>query len=224
MPFPVVPSPEAIASHFIGALQRSVRLETPYRRWALTDSFPEALSAAVALLPIVPPMLGATDGTRDAYNARRTFFTPKLRSEYPTCENLCQALMRPDVARQLSQTLEFDADGTFVRVEYIQDTDGMWLEPHRDVPEKIFSMVLYLCTGPHTKDWGTDIYDDNKQWVGRSSSEFNTSAIFKAGRNTWHGFDKRPIIGVRRLMEINYVRDWRDRDQLSFPDTPVSTH
>jgi hypothetical protein len=84
-------------------------------------------------------------------------------------------------------------------------------------------MVIYLCTGPHAKDWGTDIYDDQKRWVSRSSAEFNRSAIFKAGPNTWHGFDKRPIIGVRRLMEINYVVDWRDREQLAFPDRPVTT-
>ena len=42
-----------------------------------------------------------------------------------------------------------------------------------------------------------------------------------AGPNTWHGFDKRPIKGVRRLMEINYVRDWRDSEQLAFPGQPV---
>jgi hypothetical protein len=131
--------------------------------------------------------------------------------------------MRRDVAPQLEETLRIEADGAFVRVEYIQDTDGMWLEPHRDIPEKIFSMVLYLCTGPYAKDWGTDIYDEEKKWVGRSSADFNAAAIFKAGPNTWHGFDKRPINGVRRLMEINYVKNWRDREQLAFPDTPVST-
>ena len=33
-------------------------------------------------------------------------------------------------------------------MEYIQDTDGAWLEPHRDIPEKLFSMVIYLSIGP----------------------------------------------------------------------------
>jgi len=28
---------------------------------------------------------------------------------------------------------------------------------------------------------------------------------------------------VRRLMEINYVRNWRARDQLAFPEKPIST-
>ncbi len=107
-------------------------------------------------------------------------------------------------------------------MEYIQDTDGAWLEPHRDIPQKLFSMVIYLFTGPDAAEWGTDIYDEEQRWIGRSSSAFNSAVIFVAGPNTWHGFDKRPIIGVRRLMEINYVRDdWRDRDQLAFPDRPI---
>ncbi len=46
--------------------------------------------------------------------------------------------------------------------------------------------------------------------------------IFTPGPHSWHGFDKRPIIGVRRLMEVNYVRPtWRDREQLCLPDRPV---
>ncbi len=47
--------------------------------------------------------------------------------------------------------------------------------------------------------------------------------IFVPGPNTWHGFDRRPIDGVRRLLEINYVRpNWRERDQLAFPDRPIA--
>ena len=46
--------------------------------------------------------------------------------------------------------------------------------------------------------------------------------IFIPGENTWHGFEPRKIVGVRRLMEINYVRpSWRSREQLSFPDRPI---
>ena len=84
-------------------------------------------------------------------------------------------------------------------------------------------MVIYLCTGPEAKDWGTDIYDADRKWVGRASAEFDSAVIFISGDNTWHGFDKRPIHGVRRLMEINYVQNWRDREQLAFPDRPITT-
>jgi hypothetical protein len=83
-------------------------------------------------------------------------------------------------------------------------------------------MVVYLFTGPDAADWGTDIYDGDRRWVGRSAGEFDSGVIFVPGPATWHGFDLRPIVGVRRLMEINYVRpDWRDREQLAFPGEPI---
>jgi len=129
----------------------------------------------------------------------------------------------PSPPRMMAETCDISVEGSFLRMEYIQDTDGAWLEPHRDIPEKLFSMVIYLCTGPDAKEWGTDIYDAERRWVGRSSGEFNSGVIFVPGPATWHGFDPRPIVGVRRLMEINYARsDWRDKEQLAFPDRPIS--
>lgn len=222
MTYPFVPEPAVIAEHVIGALRASRRQETPYLRWSLTEVLPETVCTAILVLPLVPPMLGGTDGTRNSYNDRRSFFTPELRRDFPVCEALCQALQSPAVARQFGETCEFDPEGTYLRLEYMQDTDGMWLEPHRDIREKVFSMVIYLCTGPEAPGWGTDIYDADRHWVGRSKAEFDSATIFKAGPDTWHGFEKRPILGVRRLMEVNYVRDWRDRAQLAFPDRPIT--
>ncbi len=222
MSFPPVPAPNVVAEHFCSALQASVCDHTPYRHWRLNDVLPESLGAAILMLPIAPPVVGDCRGVRDVDNSKRTFFTPTLRSGFPTCEVLASALQAPLVAQHLATTLGFVCDEAYLRLEYIQDTDGAWLEPHRDIPEKLFSMVLYLCTGPEASGWGTDIYDSQRRWVGRSSAEFNSAVIFVPGPDTWHGFEPRPIVGVRRLLEINYVRsDWRDRDQLAFPDRPI---
>jgi hypothetical protein len=212
-----------IAGHFIAAVRRAERAERPYRHWKLRDVFPEALCTGILTLPIVPPALGRTDGTRASYNDRRAFITPLLREKFPTCAALAAALQRSDVARTMAETCDIPVAGSFLRMEYIQDIDGAWLEPHRDIKEKLFSMVIYLFTGPDAKDWGTDIYDADQRWVGRSAGEFNSGVIFVPGPNTWHGFDPRPIVGVRRLMEINYVRaDWRDREQLADPGRPIA--
>lgn len=222
MTYPFVAGPKTIAAHFIRALRSARREKYPYLRWYLKKVFPESLCTAILVLPIVPPSLGKTDGTRGSYNDQRTFFTPSLRAQFPVCENLSQALQRSDVALQFEKTCGIKAEGSYLRLEYMQDLNGMWLEPHRDIPEKVFSMVIYLCTGPDAKDWGTDIYDHERKWLKRSSAEFNSAAIFKAGPHSWHGFEPRPINGVRRLMEINYVRNWKSRDQLAFPDQPIS--
>jgi hypothetical protein len=223
MSYPPVPETADVATHFIGALRRCRRDEAPYLHWALSDVFPESLCTGILTLPVAPPVIGKTDGTRGTYNSQRTFITPSLRSRFATCAVLAEALQRPDVARRLAGTCDIAVSGSYLRMEYIQDTDGAWLQPHCDIPEKLFSMVIYLCTGPEAKDWGTDIYDADRRRVGRTPAAFNSGVIFIPGANTWHGFEPRPIIGVRRLMEINYVRPtWRDRDQLSYPEQPIA--
>jgi len=228
MDFPRVPEPSLIATHFCNALRSSVRKEAPYTHWTLDGTLPYDMCVGVLVLPIRPPLIDECGGVRDLHdnNLKRAFFTPRLRADFPAVAAFAEAFQRPEVARQFMQTLGRDSteiEGSFLRIEYIQDTNGAWLQPHCDIPEKLFSMVIYLCTGPEARNWGTDIYDANQKWVGRSSAAFNSAVIFIPGNNTWHGFDKRPIIGVRRLMEINYVRPtWRDREQLSFPDRPIT--
>jgi hypothetical protein len=222
MQYPPVPTVDAIAAQFLRAVRESVRSDTPYRHWKLQEVFPVDLCTGILTLPIAPPVLGCTDGTRNSYNASRCFITPELRRKFPACEALAQALQRPDVAALMAETCGIAVAGSYLRMEYMQDTDGAWLEPHRDIPEKLFSMVVYLFTGPDAAEWGTDIYDADLRWVGRSSGAFDSGVIFVPGPATWHGFDKRPIVGVRRLMEINYVTpDWRDREQLASPEQPI---
>jgi len=222
MGLPALPAAEEVARHFTAALRKAHRDDWPYRHWLLDDVLPESMCVGILLLPIAPPIIDDCHGVRDRHNDKRCFFTPALRSRFPACAVLADAMQRPEVARLFADTCGIAVEGGFLRMEYIQDTDGAWLEPHRDIPEKLFSMVIYLCTGPDAKDWGTDIYDEERRWVGRSSAAFDSGVIFVAGRNTWHGFDKRPINGVRRLMEINYVHpSWRDCNQLAFPDRPI---
>ncbi len=221
--FPPVPTVDEVAEHFSNAVRASVRREEPYRHWLLQQVLPMDIVVGILTLPIAPPDVGRTDGTRGSYNDKRTFFTPALLEKFPTCSVLAQALQRPDVARLMAETCEFEIKGSNLRIEYIQDVDGAWLEPHHDIPQKLFSMVIYLFTGPDAANWGTDIYDNNLKWVGRSKGDFNSATIFIPGPTTWHGFEPRKLIGVRRLMEINYVRsDFYSRDQLCYPNTPLS--
>lgn len=223
MSYPPVPPADEIAAHFMHAVRSSDRADWPFRHWRLQQVFPEPVCTAILVLPIAPPLLGRTDGTRGSYNKLRTFITPALRARFPICDALSQALQQPAVARVMAETCQIDVAGSYLRMEYMQDLDGAWLEPHRDIPEKLFSMVVYLFTGPEAGGWGTDIYDADKRWVARSPGTFNSGVIFVPGPATWHGFEPRRIEGVRRLMEINYVRpSWRDREQLAMPEQPIA--
>lgn len=224
MTYPPLPTPDEVASQFVSALTNSEILDEPYRRWQCHNVLPEKMLTGILTLPIAPPVITIdAQGTRDAFNNQRIFFTPKMRELFPAMQVLSDAMQQPRVARQFVETCGVNAEGGYLRMEYIQDLDGMWLEPHRDIKEKLFSMVIYFCTGPFAHDWGTDIYDHDKKWWGRGTAEFNSAVIFIAGEHTWHGYEPRPICGVRRLMEINYVSNtWRDKEQLAFPDRPIS--
>ncbi len=218
------PDAADIARHFRHVLLDASRDDRPYRHWKLTGVLPEPLCHAIVGLPIAPLQTDDCHGVRDTDNSKRSFFTPALQAAFPPCAALAQAMQRPDIARLMASTCGLDVDRSYLRMEYIQDTDGAWLKPHCDIPEKLFSMVIYLFTGPHAAQWGTDIYDNQRRRIGQTSGEFNSGIIFIPGPDTWHGYEKRRIIGVRRLLEINYVRpDWRDRGQLSFPGQPIST-
>lgn len=223
MTYLILPSAAEVARHFITSLAGATRADQPFRRWMASDVLPEAMCTGILTLPIAPTVIDFdTRGERGSYNDKRSFFTPGTRKLFPAADVLSSALQRPEVARQFETVLGRKVSGSYLRIEYIQDLEGMWLEPHRDIPEKLFSMVLYLCTGPYAGDWGTDLYDNDRKWIARGKADFNTAVIFVAGPDTWHGFERRPIYGVRRLMEINYVRDWNARDQLAFPTEPIT--
>jgi hypothetical protein len=84
-------------------------------------------------------------------------------------------------------------------------------------------LLLYLSKEASHRDLGTDIYDNDKRLVGRSSFAPNNAMVFIPGSDTYHGFEKRPIKGVRTSLVINYVtNEWRAREQLAFPEAPIA--
>ena len=135
---------------------------------------------------------------------------------------MAEAFQDSDIAGELADAFGAPLEGTFVRIEYAQDTDGFWLKPHTDIGVKMFTMLLYMSDDPRHADLGTDIYADEATHVGRSPFEPNAAMIFVPAKDTWHGFERRPIPGVRRSIIVNYVtNEWRARDQLAFPEAPV---
>jgi len=47
--------------------------------------------------------------------------------------------------------------------------------------------------------------------------------VFVPSNDTWHGFETRPIKGIRKSIIVNYVtRDWRAREQLAYPEATVT--
>lgn len=196
--------------------------ESPYRHWHLQDIFPQSVYNALKDMPFPVADLGGVSGTREVHNADRVYFAGDSLEKFESAKAAAEAFQDAELAGVLAEAFGFQADGTFVRIEYAQDTDGFWLHPHTDIGVKMFTMLIYMSDDPRHADLGTDIYANEDEHVGRSPFTPNGGMAFVPSNNTWHGFEKRPIAGVRRSLIVNYVtNDWRAREQLAFPEAPV---
>jgi hypothetical protein len=208
------------------SLRESVRaadsFETPYRHWHLHGVFPAEVYDDLRTMPFPVADIGGVSGTREAHNADRVYFAGENLRKFENAQAAAEAFQDAETAALLAEVFAAPLDDTFVRIEYAQDTDGFWLKPHTDIGVKMFTMLIYMSDDPRHADLGTDIYADENTHVGRSQFEPNSAMIFVPSSNTWHGFERRPIPGVRRSIIVNYVTpDWRAREQLAFPETRV---
>ncbi len=216
-------SADDVVRCFIKSIDSAKRADQPYRNWSLTACLPEDTVDDILALPFEAPSLDGVSGKRELHNNTRKYFDVDNRKAFPVCEAVAQAFQDKRVTSHIEKMFGTDLAGTYLRMEFAQDIDGFWLEPHSDLGVKVFTMLLYLSKDPNHRDLGTDIYDANKQRVGRSPFAPNAAMIFVPADNTFHGFEKRPIKGVRTSLIINYVTDeWRAREQLAFPDAPIA--
>ncbi|HWB46455.1 MAG TPA: 2OG-Fe(II) oxygenase [Hyphomicrobiaceae bacterium] len=212
---------------FVTALVRSFdaakQSETPYRYWIAEECIPPESVDPLLSLPFEPPALEGVSGKREIHNATRKYFDVENRGRFPVCQALCEALQDRRVTDRISSRFGAKLKGTYLRVEYAQDTDGFWLEPHTDLGVKAFTFLLYLSKDPQHASLGTDIYDAEKKHVGSSPFASGNAMIFVPSSATFHGFERRRIEGVRKSIIINYVtEEWRAREQLAYPTQPIA--
>jgi len=212
----------SVQAAFFDALANGASRAEPYPHWLMEGLFPDADLVALQTLPYPAPELGGVSGTREAHNNTRVYFDVENQERFPICHAVASAFQDPALVGRLAQATGAALDGTFLRIEYAQDTGGFWLKPHTDIGVKRFTLLAYLSDEPGHADLGTDIYADAATWVARSPFGANKAMAFVPSDRTWHGFEPRTITGVRKSLIINYVTDdWRAREQLSFPTEPV---
>lgn len=211
-----------IVKAFDQSLRSSAMRTAPYRHWLLKDALPADTANTIRSLPVKPARIGETEGKRETNNALRVFFSEANQSRYLVCDSLARAFQSPTVTDAIERACGIKLNGSYLRIEYCQDTGDFWLEPHTDIAEKLFTMLIYLSSEPGSEGWGTDIYDADMNHLGSAPCGFNRGLIFIPGKDTWHGFRRRPIEGVRRSIIVNYVKDsWRSRHELCFPNRAV---
>ena len=202
-------------SCFLESLRRRKTQTQPFHHLLLEEALPEETRRRILELPIDAAPIEAFPGQREGNNPTRVFFAPEQCGQFPVCRDVVDTFLDSAVIAELESVCGIQLGGNSLRIEYCQDREGFWLEPHCDIAVKLFTLLIYL-TDPSGEDLGTDIYDDELRWARRAPYGPNLGLIFLPGKDTWHGFEPRPFRGTRHLLIVNYVTsDWRSRDELA---------
>jgi hypothetical protein len=214
--------PSASSAWLPDLAARATCRTTPYRHWLLIDALPLAMARKLANLPVPVAQVDDTQGRRETNNSTRVFFSPEFQRRHAVAADFTAAFQDPQNVATLARLTGAPLAGSYLRIEYCQDTDGFWLEPHTDIGAKLYTMLFYLSDVPQAEGWGTDVYETAEKHLGAASGAFNRGLIFVPASDTWHGFRRRTIDGVRKSIIVNYVKDeWRARGELAFPENPV---
>jgi hypothetical protein len=219
---------DACREAFAASLKGAERQERPYRHWLLADMLPADVGQGLDALPFEAPDLHGVSGSREVHNNTRRYLDSAAIETYPICRGVAEAFQDPRTVALVQDLTGADVEGCCLRIEYAQDTDGFWLQPHTDLGVKKFTLLYYLSPGAEVElatDLGTDIYADAETWSHRAPFRPGAALAFVPSTNTWHGFEARPIPVVRKSLIVNYVTaEWRAREQLAYPETPVTAH
>lgn len=215
----------------ISAVQQSVRgslasasaFDAPYRHWICSGFLPDDALAAIRAFNAPPPDLGGVSGKRELHNDQRRYIDAQTIASSAHASLIAHAFQDAGFVRDIAEFFGADLNQTYLRIEFAQDVAGFWLKPHTDLGVKRLTILHYLSDEPGQSDLGTDIYDGNGRPVKRTPFAPNIALAFVPGEATYHGFEERPIAGVRKSLIFNYVtHEWRDKDQLAFPARPVT--
>ena len=175
--------------------------------------------AAIDAIPVAPPKIDDTRGRRETHNSSRLFFGAENRARYAVCDALSAGFQSLGVVERIERLCDVRLRGSHLRIEYCLDTDGFWLEPHTDIGAKLFTMLVYLSTRAGQRGLGHRYSRRQPQPRRHRALPTQRRPRLHPGSDTWHGFHRRPIEGVRRSLIVNYVKpEWRSRHELAFPD------
>lgn len=171
------------------------------------------------------------DGTRSGYKKGvekqnhkfREYVTKENSHRYPQLTQLIYQLQSKKVRSEIFKKVfspyeEFmpvkNFEGSYVRLEVLNDPKGFWLKPHLDIEEKLISSLIYINDTDENKNLGTDLYNEELEYMSTVPFEHNYGYIFSehAAKGKWHGMEKDKVVKTeRRGIQLNYVTfktDW----------------
>ena len=198
-------------------LNNIICITQPFKHWEVNNCIDNLTLDEISNCTL-PEGTRAYDGTRAADHTGdgqdgklRLFITKENSNHYPNLTKLIKKFQSFDFAYQMSLILNKDLSNSFVRLEVIGDKKGFWLKPHKDISEKLMTMMIWSNPYNESEMLGTDLYNNNFEIVKTVKYIHNSGYFFSSGQDTWHGLELKEIKKERRCIQVNYVSfktDW----------------
>ena len=197
-------------------LDNTLECSYPFKHWELSECLDNETLNEISFAQ-VPDGERAYDGTRAADHTGkgvdgklRLFVDKNNCQNFPNLTKLINKF-QGSLASKISLLLHKDLSKSFVRLEIIGDKKGFWLKPHKDIPEKLMTMMIWANPNNEHENLGTDLYNEKFELVKTVKYHHNNGYFFSSGNDTWHGLEMKEIKKERRCIQINYVAfetDW----------------
>ena len=198
-------------------LENLTHADFPFNHWVFSNCLEEGALDEISYSNI-PSGDRMYDGTRAADHTGqgvdgklRLFITKNNYQNFPFLTKLIQSLQSKEMVNKISKVIDKDLSNSYVRLEIIADKKGFWLKPHKDISEKLMTMMVWANPYNEASNLGTDLYDKNFKLVKTIKYVHNSGYFFSSGDDTWHGLELKEIQKERRCIQINYVTfntDW----------------
>ena len=198
-------------------LNNIVHSDFPFNHWQFSNCLNENTLQEISYSKI-PSGVRAYDGTRAADHTGdgvdgklRLFITKENHKHFPYLTKIINDLQSNEMVGLISKLINKDLSKSFVRLEIIGDKKGFWLKPHKDISEKLMTMMIWANPYNEASNLGTDLYDKNFKLVKTIKYVHNSGYLFSSGEDTWHGLELKEIKKERRCIQVNYVSfktDW----------------
>ena len=191
--------------------------ENPFQHWEFNNCLDDQSLEEISYSKI-PDGFRAYDGTRAAdhtgegLDGKLRLFVTKENSKYfPNLTKVINKLQSKSFSEKISNLLNKDLSKSYVRLEIIGDKKGFWLKPHKDIEEKLMTMMVWANPYNESENLGTDLYNKDFKITKTVKYKHNHGYFFSSGQDTWHGLESKEIKQERRCIQINYVSfetDW----------------
>ena len=198
-------------------LENLMPSNSPFKHWEFSD-FLEVKALNEISYSNIPNGDRAYDGTRAADHTGlgvdgklRLFLDSNNSKLYPNLTSVINRLQKEEFYKTIGSLINKDLSNSYVRLEIIGDKKGFWLKPHKDIKEKLMTMMIWANPYNESDSLGTDLYDKNFKLVKTIKYKHNNGYFFSSGEDTWHGLELKKIKKERRCIQINYVSfqtDW----------------